>query len=191
MARCSRANTGWLCQLASPAAVPGQLFARAVSFPPRKAVQSAAQTTPPVWSRPTLRESLDERAPSIQPKSDHHALWPVIHTRNSHRSGVCPGSFSEIPPGLPATGSPAIQTAHRRPAGCKPKDNLAGFCLSHPGPNIGSGFRRLAGNCPASKSSRIDRYTGFNNSAACSTQHPIVLRLSSTPNCWRNIFSCR
>jgi len=45
-------------------------------------------------------------------------------------------------------GLSAIQTGHRFLGDCRPKDNLAGFYLSHPGPNIESGFRRLAGNCP-------------------------------------------
>src|SRR5277367_3948669 len=56
---------------ALPAAVPGQLYFRAVSFPPHKAVQSGQQTTPRVWFPPKLRENLSERAPSSQPESDH------------------------------------------------------------------------------------------------------------------------
>src|SRR5208282_2861003 len=128
-------------------AMPGQLFARAVSFPPRKAVRSAAQTTPPISSPPTLRKILVAHVPSNRPKSDYHAILPKIRMLHSHRFVICPGTFSEIPPGLHATGSPAIQTAHHFWAGCKPKDNLAGFCLSNPGPNTESASHRLAGSC--------------------------------------------
>src|ERR1017187_1551651 len=133
---------------ASPHAALVQPFVRAVSFPPRKGVQSAAQTTPPVWSPPMLHENRALNAPNNQPKSDPHALWPVIHTRRSHRSGVCLGSFLETPPVLRVICWFAIQKAHRSWAGYKPKDILAGSSLLHPDPNIGSGFHQLAGNCP-------------------------------------------
>jgi len=46
-----------------------------------------------------------------------------------------------------SSGTPAIQTTHRFLVGCKPKDNLAGFCLSHPDPNIESASHQLGDNC--------------------------------------------
>ena len=147
--------------------VAAQHSVRALSFPPHKAVQSGAQTTPPVCSQPTLRENLDAHVPSNQPGSDHCGFWPAIRTRSSHRFEVCPGSFSKIPPAPPATGSPAIQKAHSRRAGRMSRDNLAGFCLSHPGPNIESGSRRLAGSYPAAN------LLGSNDTLVSITRQPV------------------
>jgi very-short-patch-repair endonuclease len=50
--------------------IAAQLFSRAVSVPPRKAVQSVSQTTLRIWSQPRLHENLDAHAPNIQSTSD-------------------------------------------------------------------------------------------------------------------------